>query len=145
MRRYSNARVMAAMHSLFLVSCVAEVLVLGRSPPGAWCWAFLGLAVLTQGLRYWAIATLGERWNTRVIVLPGAEPVTGGPYRFVKHPNYLAVIVELMALPLIHGAWLTALSFSLANAAVLAVRIRSEEAALGPRWAQAFENRSRFL
>ena len=62
-----------------------------------------------MALRYWAIATLGERWNTRVIVVPGAPAVTAGPYRFLRHPNYLAVVVEVAALPLVHGAWLTAL------------------------------------
>jgi methyltransferase len=138
-------RVMTVLHTLFLGCALAEPWVLGRAAPGASSWLFLVLVVLAQSLRYWAIATLGDRWNTRIIVLPGAEPVTNGPYRYVKHPNYLAVMVELAALPLVHGAWLTALVFSLANALLLVVRIRSEEAALGPRWARAFAGRPRFF
>lgn len=138
-------RVMTVLHTLFLASCVAEPWLLQREAPGFWAWVFVGLAVGAQALRYWAITTLGDRWNTRVIVIPGAQPVTGGPYRFMKHPNYLAVIIELAALPLIHGAYLTAVIFSLANAVLLVVRIRAEEAALGQVWAQAFAHHSRFL
>lgn len=141
----AHYRVMTVLHTLFLVSCVVEPRFLDRPPPGALSWLFVVLALASQALRYWAIATLGERWNTRVIVLPGAPPVTGGPYRLMKHPNYLAVIVELAVLPMIHGAWMTALVFSIANGLLLAVRIRSEEAALGQTWAAAFADRRRFL
>ncbi|HXT21632.1 MAG TPA: isoprenylcysteine carboxylmethyltransferase family protein, partial [Thermoanaerobaculia bacterium] len=81
-------------------------------------------------LRYWVIATLGERWTTRVLVLPNAPLVAGGPYRWLRHPNYLAVAVEVFALPLVHTAWLTALVCGAANLAVLALRIRVENAAL---------------
>jgi methyltransferase len=138
-------RVMAVFHTLFLVSCVAEPWLCGRAFPGALAWAALTGSLLAQALRYWAIATLGDRWNTRVIVLPNAPPVTGGPYRFVRHPNYLAVIVEIALLPLVHGAWVTALAFSLGNAALLWVRIRAEEAALGARYAAVFHQRRRFI
>jgi methyltransferase len=138
-------RVMAALHTAFLASAALEPWWLDRPFPGALGFAALGVAVAAQALRYWAVSTLGTRWNTRVIVLPGAEPVTGGPYRFLKHPNYLAVVLELAAVPLIHGAWLTSLAFSLANAGLLAWRIRVEEAALGPTWAAAFSGRPRFL
>jgi methyltransferase len=138
-------RVMKVLHTLFLVSCAAEVLLLHRPFPGELGWAALAVALLAQGLRYWAIATLGERWNTRVIVLPDAEPVTGGPYRWVRHPNYVAVILELAALPLVHGAYLTAIVFSVANALLLRVRIRVEEQALGARYARAFGAQPRFL
>jgi methyltransferase len=141
----AHYRVMAAMHVLFLVSCVAEPWALDRAPPGALAWLFVALALASQGLRYWAIKTLGPRWNTRVIVLPGALPVIDGPYRLMKHPNYLAVIVELAALPMIHGAWMTAVAFSIANALVLAVRIRSEEEALGADWSAAFASLRRFF
>lgn len=138
-------RVMAAFHTLFLVSCVAEAWLSGRAFPGALGWAALVGSTLAQALRYWAIATLGDRWNTRVIVLPNAPPVTGGPYRFVRHPNYLAVIVEVALLPLVHGGWVTALAFSLGNAALLWVRIRAEEAALGARYAAVFHQHRRFI
>ncbi len=137
--------VMVAFHTLFLVSCAAEVLLVPRSFPGAVGWAALGAALLAQGLRYWAVASLGARWNTRVLVWPGLPPVTSGPYRFLRHPNYLAVVVELVAVPLVYGAWVTAVVFSLGNLVLLTVRIRSEERALGPSWAKAFSGRGRLL
>ena len=90
----------------------------------------LALVVASQALRWWCIATLGPRWNTRVIVVPGMAPVTSGPYRFLRHPNYVAVVVEGIALPLVHAAWITALVFTVLNAALLVVRIRVEDAAL---------------
>ena len=130
--------VMVALHTAFLFSCGAEVWIFAR-PFTPWLGAVaLAVTVAAQALRYWAVTTLGERWNTRVVVLPGAEPVVGGPYRFVRHPNYLAVVLELIALPLVHGAWATAVVFTLANAWLLSVRIRVEEQALGERWAAAF-------
>ena len=86
--------------------------------------------LLSQALRWWCITTLGQRWNTRVIIVPGLAPVAGGPYRWLRHPNYVAVVVEGAALPLVHTAWLTAAVFTVANAALLAVRIRVEDAAL---------------
>lgn len=141
----AHYRVMVVFHTLFLVACVAEVLVLQPSFPGGWGWAALGGAVVAQGLRYWAIATLGDRWNSRIIVVPGLAPVTGGPYRFLRHPNYVAVVLELASVPLIHGAWRTALFFSVGNAALLFVRIRAEEAALGDAYAREFAHRPRFI
>jgi methyltransferase len=136
-------RVMVVFHTLFLAACVAEGLL--RSFPGTVGWVALGAALGAQALRYWAITTLGPRWNSRIIVVPGLPPVTGGPYRFLRHPNYVAVVLELAAVPLIHGAWLTALVFSLGNALLLRVRIRAEEAALGQSWEKAFEDRPRFI
>ncbi len=138
-------RVMVVLHSLFLVACAAEVVGLGRPFPEPWGWVALGLALVAQGLRYWAIASLGERWNTRIIVVPGLSPVTRGPYRFLRHPNYVAVVLELAVVPLIHGAWMTALVFTLGNALLLRVRIRAEESALGESYAQAFAHRPRFI
>jgi methyltransferase len=139
----AHFRVMAIVHTLFLVSCAAEVVLGGRKFPGALGVVALVAALSAQGLRHWAVHTLGERWNVRIIVEPNAAPVTGGPYRFLRHPNYLAVIVELAAVPLVHGAWITAVVFSLANALILAVRIRAEERALGSSWAEAFERHPR--
>lgn len=138
-------RVMALMHSAFLAACALEVLLLGRPFPGLLGVAALALALLAQALRYWVIATLGEQWNVRIIVVPGAAPVAGGPYRYLRHPNYAAVIVEMAALPLVHGAWLTALVFSALNAAVLWVRIRAEEEALGPAYAAEMGDRPRLV
>jgi methyltransferase len=94
-------------------------------------WPMLALVVLSQVLRWWCVGTLGHRWNTLVIVLPQAPLIRRGPYRWLHHPNYVAVVVEGVALPLVHTAWLTAASFTLANALLLSVRIRVENAALG--------------
>lgn len=138
-------RVMAALHTLFLVACVAEVHLLDRPFPGAVGYAALAAALLSQGLRYWAIATLGPRWNVRIVFVPGDTPVTAGPYRLVRHPNYVAVVIEMLAIPLVHGAWLTALVFSAANAALLTVRIRAEERALGAPYEAAFGQKPRFV
>ncbi|PTL81423.1 isoprenylcysteine carboxyl methyltransferase family protein [Vitiosangium sp. GDMCC 1.1324] len=138
-------RVMVVFHSLFLVACAAEVLVLERAFPGASGFAALGVALVAQALRYWAIASLGDRWNTRIIVVPDLTPVTRGPYRFLRHPNYVAVVLELAAVPLIHGAWVTAVVFTLGNALLLRVRIRAEEEALGAAYAEAFANKPRFI
>jgi methyltransferase len=88
------------------------------------------LVLGSQALRWWCIATLGRRWNTRVIVVPGLAPERAGPYLWLRHPNYVAVVVEGAALPLVHAAWITAVAFTALNAALLAVRIRVEEAAL---------------
>ena len=121
---------MVAVHASFLVACPTEVVVLDR-PFLPWLGVpMLALLALAMTLRYWAIATLGPRWTTRVLVVPGLPAVTGGPYRWLRHPNYLAVAIEVAALPLIHTAWITALVWSTANGLVLRARIRSEEAAL---------------
>ena len=91
------------------------------------------------------MVTLGERWNTRIIVMPGAAPVTRGLYRWIRHPNYVAVVIEILALPLIRGGWITAVVFTIANALVLAVRIPAEERALGANYSEAFGGVSRFF
>ena len=142
---HPHYRFMTVFHTAFLVACVAEPWLLGRAFPMPWGFVALGFAVAAQALRYWAITTLGPRWNTRVIVLPDAEPVTSGPYRFVRHPNYVAVVLELLVLPLVHGAWLTALVFSVGNALLLRVRVRVEEAALGAHYATSFANTPRMV
>jgi methyltransferase len=92
---------------------------------------FLALFLLSQALRYWVISTLGARWTTRIIVVPGAALVKHGPYRWLRHPNYWVVIAEIALLPLIFGGWQLALGFSAVNAALLWHRVRIEESALG--------------
>jgi methyltransferase len=138
---------MKVLHLAFLVACGAEVVLLGRAFHPVLAAAMLAAAVLAQGLRYWSIWTLGDRWNVRVIVVPGDPVVTRGPYRFVRHPNYAAVAIEGVALPLVHTAWLTALVFTLANAALLVVRIGCEERALARHtdYRAALGDRARFL
>ena len=102
-------------------------LALGRSVDGFW----LALFVAVEIARTWVVVSLGPRWTTRIIVLPDAPLVRSGPYRFVNHPNYVVVAAEIAVLPLVFGLWQVALIFTLLNAAVLAVRIRAENAALG--------------
>jgi methyltransferase len=138
-------RAMVVLHSGFLVACLAEPWLIGRAFPGAVGWLALAGALLARGMRYWTMASLGEHWNARVIVVPGAVPVTTGPYRFLRHPNYAAVVLELLCVPMIHGAVWTALFFSAANAVLLGVRIRVEEGALGRDWQQAFAGKPRFV
>ena len=91
------------------------------------------------------MAALDGRWTTRVIVVPGEPPVTGGPYRMLRHPNYVAVILEMACLPLAWGLWRLALLFGAGNAVLLLLRVRAEERALGPAWERAFEGKGRFL
>lgn len=121
---------LVALHAAFPLALIAEVLWLDARPgPLAPAWA--AVWTLAQVLRWAAMRALGERWNTRVIVLPGAPLVTHGPYRWLRHPNYVAVATELLAGPLAFGAWRTALVFSLANFLALRIRIRCEDEALG--------------
>lgn len=121
---------MVLLHTGLLVGCLVEVVVLHR-PFLPWLgWPMLVLVIAAQELRWWCVMTLGRQWNTRVIVVPGTSRVDRGPYRVVPHPNYVAVVVEGVALPLVHTAWLTAVVFTVLNAALLRTRIRVENAAL---------------
>ncbi len=122
---------MVTLHTAFLVSCVAEVWLLDRPwrpVMAVFAMLILGAALM---LRWWTLATLGERWTTRVVVVPGEELVTSGPYRWLRHPNYLVVVLEIAAIPMVHCAWLTAAVFTIANLVLLRERIRVEEGALG--------------
>jgi methyltransferase len=122
--------VMVALHTGLLASCLLEPVLADRPFIPALGRPMLALAVLAQVLRWWCISTLGPYWNTRVIVVPGARLVGAGPYRLLRHPNYVAVVVEVAALPLVHTAWLSATVFTVANAVLLTVRIRCENTAL---------------
>lgn len=121
---------MVVLHTGFLLACVAEVWLLQRPFLPLLGGPMLAVAVGCQVLRWWCIRTLGPRWNTRVIIVPGLPRVTGGPYRWLNHPNYVAVVTEGVALPLVHTAWLTALTFTVLNALLLRTRIRVENEAL---------------
>lgn len=136
---------MVLFHAGFLIACAAEPWLLPRPWPRAATLVFAAAVLAAQALRWWAVATLGPRWSTRIVVLPGAPPVVGGPYRFLRHPNYLAVVIELAALPLALGAVWTAAVATILNAALLSVRIPAEERALGAPWAAAFEGRTRLV
>lgn len=122
--------VMVAVHTGLLVGCVVEVWALDRPFIPVLGWSMLAVVLASQALRWWCVASLGRRWNTLVIVVPGLPLVDRGPYRWLKHPNYVAVVLEGLALPLVHSAWITAIAFTVINAFVLAVRIRVENAAL---------------
>jgi methyltransferase len=137
---------MVAVHTVFLAACVVEVWLLDRPLIPGLAAAMLGLLVVAAALRWWVISTLGERWSTRVVFFPGAPPVTGGPFRWLRHPNYLAVMLEFAALPMVHTAWLTAILFSIANGVVLGFRVRTEEAALAERseYLEVMYDRPRF-
>jgi methyltransferase len=121
---------MVLLHTGFLVGCLVEAIVADRPFIPVLGWTMLAVVVLAQGLRWWCISTLGHQWNTRVIVVPGLSLVASGPYKWLRHPNYVAVVAEGIALPLVHTAWITATLFLLLNIPLLAVRIRAEEAAL---------------
>lgn len=126
----SHYPAMVVLHVGLLVGCVLEPMLAHRSFVPALGWPMVAIVLAAQMLRWWCITTLGRQWNTRVIVVPGAERITGGPYRFVPHPNYVAVVVEGVALPLVYGSWVTALVFTVLNAALLRTRVRVENAAL---------------
>jgi methyltransferase len=121
---------MAAVHSLLLVSCVVEVHLADRPFIPGLGWPMLAVVAGTQALRWWCVRTLGPQWNTRIVVVPGLPLVARGPYRLLRHPNYVAVVLEVAALPLVHTAWVTAVVFSLLDAVVLSIRIPAEQRAL---------------
>ena len=139
---------MVALHTGVLAAAVIETLALGRPFVAALAIPAVVLVALANALRFWVIASLGIQWNVRVVAsTPALGVVTGGPYRFVRHPNYVAVFVELTALPLVHGAYLTAVAGALLHAAVLYRRIGLEESVLmaDESYRKAFARKPRFL
>jgi len=118
--------VMVALHVALLVGCWVEPPALHHAFVPVLAWPMLAVVVAANALRWWCIATLGERWTARVIAMPGTPLVGTGPYRWFAHPNYVAVIVEGVALPLVGSAWITAVAFTVLNAALLTVRVRCE-------------------
>lgn len=132
---FSHYPFMVVLHTGLLAGCLVEVWVGDRSFVPALGWPMLVVVLASQALRWWCIRTLGHQWNTRIIVVRGLARVTGGPYRVFSHPNYVAVVAEGFALPLVHSAWLTAVVFSALNACLLTVRIRAENDALRSAYA----------
>ncbi len=126
---------MVLLHTGLLLACLIEAPHRPFIP--ALGWSMFAVVVLAQALRWWCITVLGPRWNTRIVVVPGLPLVARGPYRWFRHPNYVAVVLEGMALPLVHTAWITALVFTVANAGLLRVRISAENAAMAQALAQA--------
>lgn len=125
----SHFPLLVLVHVLLPIGLVAEVVWGGARPPQLWP-AWLLLFAAAQALRAWSIHTLGPRWNVRIWVVPGMPLVRSGAYRFFRHPNYVAVVAELVAAPMVFGAWRTAVVVSLLNAIALTVRIRAEDRAL---------------
>lgn len=122
--------VMVVLHAALLAGCWLEPIALHRQFIPALGWPMLALVLGANALRWWCIAALGPRWSARVIVMPGLPLVSTGPYRYLNHPNYAAVIVEGAALPLMGSAWITAATFTALNVALLTVRVRCESRAL---------------
>ena len=127
---FSHYPPMVVLHTGLLVGALVEAYVREPHVPSALAWSMVLVVVLSQALRWWCIATLGRQWNTRVIVVPGLAPVRRGPYAVLPHPNYVAVVAEGIALPLVHACWITAVVFTVLNAVLLRARIRVENAAL---------------
>jgi methyltransferase len=128
---------MVALHAALLAGCVIEPLAGHRAFQPAFGGAMVAVVVAANALRWWCIRTLGPRWSARVIVVPGLPLVRSGPYRWFAHPNYVAVVVEGLALPLAGSAWITAAVFFVLDGLLLTVRIRCETRALAAARAPA--------
>ncbi|MGN7388063.1 isoprenylcysteine carboxyl methyltransferase family protein [Sporosarcina sp. SAFN-015] len=120
---------MVAMHVFFFIVLIAEVTFLHRQLSSLWP-IWLGIFLAAQFLRIWCLTSLGKYWNTKIIVLPNAQVVRKGPYKWIRHPNYIIVATELLVLPLLFNALFTAIIFSLLNIWMMSVRIPAEEQAL---------------
>lgn len=144
---HSHFVYMKLLHVIWPIACILEATFRGETPSDRWIAFFFFIFCCGQLLRLLAIATLGKRWTVKILILPGVEPVTGGIFKFIRHPNYLGVILELFALPLMFNSWFTAITFTLLNAWLLKVRIAKEEIALneGNRYNQFFATKNRFV
>jgi methyltransferase len=140
-------RLMAPAYALVFPAAIAERLLAGRRPAAWLAASMVVLFAAAKGLKLWAVKSLGDQWTMRVILPRAFRVATGGPYRFIRHPNYLAVIGEHLALPLAGGAWMTAIGFAVLFGAILRVRLVTEEAALlaRPGYAAAMAGKRRFL
>jgi len=121
--------IIVLLHSAFIVTLGFEVLYYHRGLSRLWVLLLVGF-LFTQAMRVWSLRSLGPYWNTKIIVLPGAEVVKKGPYKFIKHPNYVIVALEIILIPLLFNAYTTAALFTILNIMILWVRIPAEERAL---------------
>lgn len=126
----SHYPLVVLLHTGFLLGCAVEALWVGRPFIPAIGIPMFCLVTAANALRWWCIVTLGRQWNTRIVIVPGLPLVHKGPYRYLKHPNYVAIVVEGIALPMVHTAWVTALVFTVLNAFMLRARLQVENAAL---------------
>ncbi|WP_458412883.1 isoprenylcysteine carboxyl methyltransferase family protein [Schinkia sp. CFF1] len=133
------------VHVLFFVSLMMEVVLLEKSLSALWI-LFLLFFTLAQSLRVWSLLSLGRFWNTKIIIVSNVNIISKGPYKFIRHPNYLVVVIELLVIPLMFNAFWTALIFTLLNMIVLSIRIPIEEKALirETDYKAVFHHRSRF-
>jgi len=122
-------KVIVLMHIFFFISLISEYVLLARTLNHFWALLII-LFLCTQVLRYWAISKLGYNWNTKILVTPNTSPVRGGPYKYLNHPNYLSVVIEIAVIPLIFSCYITAVIFTILNLLLLKRRIRIEELAL---------------
>jgi methyltransferase len=136
-----------AAHVALLVLPPLEIRLAHRRPTVWAALPWLGVLAAATGLRWWSIRCLGSAWNVRAQVPHDLVPVTSGPYRFLRHPNYLALLAEFVALPMAGGAWRSAVGLSVLNGAILAARIRAEEAQLerSPAYRNAFRDKARLI
>lgn len=143
---HAHYKWIVCVHVLFLLSLVVEVQEFGAHS-ATWWWAPFAVFVAAQIIRFWALFSLGPYWNTKIIVLPGANVVAKGPYRFLRHPNYVIVAAEILMIPLIFQAYVTAVMFTILNIIVMCVRIPTEERALAKEtdYGQSTGRRSRFF
>ena len=142
-----NFRWMAIFHAMVLIGAAAEVVFLHRPFVPVLAFPMIALFVFANMVRWWVIRTLGEHWNVQVMDSTRLGVITTGPFRYVRHPNYAAVFVEMIALPLIHTAWITAMAGAVAHIIVLALRLSTEERVLfaNPDYAAAMSSKPRFL
>jgi methyltransferase len=143
---HKGYKLIVVIHMLFLISFLGEKLVENRGISINWPW--LGtIFLLAQVIRFWAISSLGKYWNTKIIVLPNSHIVSKGPYRFIRHPNYLVVFFELLTIPLMFNAFFTAAVFTILNIILIAIRILEEEQALKnlTEYAGVLGKRNRFI
>ena len=121
---------MVFLHISLLVGSLVEIYISKPKFIPGLVWIALALAIASQVLRWWCVVTLGKRWNTRIVLIPNLPRITSGPYRFLSHPNYVAVVIEGFVLPMVGFAWITATIFTVLNIPLLYVRIRAENQAL---------------
>lgn len=134
------------IHTLFLFSLMAEVSLFHKELSPLWVF-MIPFLLLTQFIRYWAISSLGPYWNTKIMIVPNSDVIAKGPYRFMKHPNYVIVALEIMCIPLLFNAYITSVLFSLLNLFLMKIRIPEEEQALQLHtdYDEIFQEKHRFF
>jgi methyltransferase len=121
---------MVILHSSLLIGSLVEIYISKPKLIPALAWTMFGLVMASQILRWWCVTTLGKRWNTRIVIVPNLARVISGPYKYLNHPNYVAVVIEGFALPMVGFSWITASIFTTLNIPLMIVRIRAENQAL---------------